>query len=145
MARGLPVLTRWVLRTSPNLLTLLDSGIVDETKGTVSYYVKVNVHESEFRVVVPKGIEVYRAFGVGGKRIFFTADGNDNNFAYATEFGGEDVARDIEHRKPIDLLNLPWYDQKESAKIFEGLQQSKKTHDILRKLSSAYKPHPFKR
>jgi hypothetical protein len=147
MARpGLPILTRWVLRTSPNLVTKLDSGVIDKREGIETYYVKLNSNIREFKLACPQGIEIYRAFGLeSGKSIFFSAEPKDNEFAYATTIENATVTKAIDTRQVLEFLSYPWYSPRESAKIFERIAYGKIAKGRLDGINCRCDEHIFKR
>ena len=147
MARqGLPILTRWVLRTSPDLVVRLSSPVVGEVGNIATYYVGTHQKPPEFKLFLPSStIEVYRAPGFDNyKLVFFTSDSNDNNFAYATSIDRITITKATETRKAIDLLDCPWYDQIQSAKIFERIVYNK-SPQITSDFQGRQSEHPLKR
>jgi hypothetical protein len=139
-------INRWVLRTSPEVVRLLERQGNVEENGFCWVKREKPMGFEKMLLIVPPWIEVYDAIGYNNERpdgnIFFASDINDDGTAYASVIYRKGDGLNYARNTAV-LFNCPWYDANDSARMFTKLAERKHNNLLVGSIKISGQKHPL--
>ncbi len=138
MHRGVQAVNRWLLRTSPDIVTKLEDIGEQERMQVLKVDRKNPLYLDSMFIIVPRGIEVYdvnyNSHANEKRNLFFTARVDDKSSAYLSYILTQ-VGRVLNPLKnpagnTFVLFDFPWLDVNKTSAIYMALFE-KRYHNLL--------------